>query len=537
MRSISRVFWMCAGSLALGLAGCALDDASLESAGGGGFAGNDQRPDAGANGGGAGAVVPPPEQEAESSFRSPVATSRFIWTANPESGRVALIDAVSLEVRTFQAGFGPTWLAALPSREDPDSNAAIVLNVLGHDATVLRVLPDGAVTTERAPVHADANSWAIGASGRVALAWTDAAKVEHADPTEGFQDVTVLGLGANGVSSTRLSVGYRPTRVTISADERRAFLVTEPGVSVLDLSKSPPAVLDDVIVTDDPVDDPASRDVSITPDGAYALVRLDGSPEVGVVELVSGSRVAVTLSAPVTDLDLSEDGSFALAVARATSEVALLPVPAIFSDPASFESLTLPNQTIGSAALAASGALALLYTNAVASDHLTSLDLRPGDTFLQHRTVGLRAQVSAVFPTPDAAHALALLTPGAGSTRAGAFSVVPLTANLPPKLQGTDAPPFAVALSPAPTTRAVVATRDDAQRIYEAYLARMPELRIDRVPLASAPLAVGMVPAANKAFIAQEYAEGRITFIDLSTGAPYTLTGFELAAKVVDGAR
>src|SRR3954470_15540079 len=38
---------------------------------------------------------PPPEKEVESSYRSPVATGKYVWIANPKSGRVAYIDAAS----------------------------------------------------------------------------------------------------------------------------------------------------------------------------------------------------------------------------------------------------------------------------------------------------------------------------------------------------------------------------------------------------------------------------------------------------------
>lgn len=60
---------------------------------------------------------PPPEQEVESSFRAPVTTGRYVWSANPDSGRVALIDAVTLELTIAEAGFGPTYLAALSPAE------------------------------------------------------------------------------------------------------------------------------------------------------------------------------------------------------------------------------------------------------------------------------------------------------------------------------------------------------------------------------------------------------------------------------------
>jgi hypothetical protein len=47
------------------------------------------------------------------------------------------------------------------------------------------------------------------------------------------------------------------------------------------------------------------------------------------------------------------------------------------------------------------------------------------------------------------------------------------------------------------------------------------------------PGATGIVPLAKRGFVAQKHPEGRITFIDLETGAAQTLSGFEIAARVV----
>jgi hypothetical protein len=181
------------------------------------------------------------------------------------------------------------------------------------------------------------------------------------------------------------------------------------------------------------------------------------------------------------------------------------------------------------------GDVALLYTNATPNDHLTILKTAPGADYLAYRTVALKAPVKAVFPAPDSAHAIALLSPGEGSSKPGAFSVVPLAKDLPPKIQGTDAPPMSVAISPSPSTRALVTVRDDTTKVHGVYLARMPELHVDRISLASPPLAAGMVPSAGVGWVAQKYSEGRITFINLADGTARTLTGFELGAKVVDG--
>jgi len=59
--------------------------------------------------------------------------------------------------------------------------------------------------------------------------------------------------------------------------------------------------------------------------------------------------------------------------------------------------------------------------------------------------------------------------------------------------------------------------------------------QVDRFALASPPIATGMLVAAQRAFVAQEHSEGRLTFIDLGSGQARTLTGFELGERVVDG--
>jgi len=116
------------------------------------------------------------------------------------------------------------------------------------------------------------------------------------------------------------------------------------------------------------------------------------------------------------------------------------------------------------------------------------------------------------------------------------FAAVPVTSPTPVRVQTTDAPVFAVAQSAGKTPRAVV-TVSDGNVNFSAYVVRMPELVIDKVLLPSKPLpgATGLVPDAGVAYIAQAHPQGRITFINLETGVPRTITGFEIAAKVVNG--
>lgn len=480
-------------------------------------------------------AAPPPEEEVESSFRSPVSTGKYVWAANPDSGRVALVDAKSYEIKIAEAGFGPTYLAAVPDPTNPDANVAIVLNVKSFDATLFRVAADGTISQKTLKTHKGANAWTVSPGGKWAIAWTDASQLEKPDPTEGFQDVTVISLEPGKEASTVLTVGYRPTRLSIAQNEAKAFAVTEPGVSVISLGALEPSVSALIEVTDDPLENPASRDVTITPDGTWALVRRDESAEVSLVALDTGTRTSVTLSGAVTDLDLSDDGSRAVAVVRDKSEVAVLPIPAATTDPGVIDVKAIPGELFGSVSLSPDASVALLYTNAVPSDHLTILKLGPGTDYLTHRTVALKAPVKAVFSAGDAEHAIVFQETAPGSAKAGAFSVVTTGAALSPKILGTDAPPNAVAIEPGPASEhALVTIRDDAKKKWGVYQIKLATLQVDFSALASPPLATGVVPAANAGYVAQQHPEGRITFVDFATGKLRTLTGFELGAKVVD---
>jgi len=574
---------------------------------------------AASTGGGSDGPAEPPEMELEESFRVPVVTGRFVWSANPESGRVALIDASNLDVRTLAAGLAPTFLTAVPTPGDADRNVALVINALGNDATLFDVGDGGDVASERIALHAGANAWAVSASGRYAAAWTATPASSAADPADGFQDVTVVDL-AGAPIATRLSVGYRPSRLVFDEDETRLFAITRPEITViaLDAEDGPRVVRGvDIEAGADPSTPP---DVGITPDGRFAIRALFGRKSVELIDIEGGRRVEVPVGGDVTDVDLDADGARAIAVIRggiaaepggsgggegeggapgalagaggapngqggaaggaegeggaageggatevggggapgngaggeagsadgggveggatgpeppgaSPSRVVVLPIPGAFDAPNEFDAIDIEGELFGLAAVAPESPFVLLYSNAITSDRLTILNLDDR----RHRTVTLNAPVRAVLPTLDGDHAVAVLAPPAGSSRLGAFSLVPVSEPLPPKLQGTDAPVDSVAIMPDSSGFALITTRLDTESIFETFLVRLDKLGVDSFDLASAPLATGMVPAVGAGYVAQEHPEGRITFIDLDAGRAKTLTGFELGEKVVDG--
>jgi hypothetical protein len=536
----------------------------------------------------------PPETELEPTFRAPVVTGHFVWTANPLSGRVARINADTYEVNSFEAGLGPTYLTAVPSA-DADQSRALVINALSDDATLLEADDAGAVTTHTIPVHAQANAWAVSHGGRWAIAWSNAALVSNLDVTVGFQDLTVIDLEDAAYAGKRLSVGYRPSRILIDAAEEHAYVVTEPEITVIDLvGKGGPSVLRGVRLPEADVSSLA-RDVEITDAGTLALVRTEGSPDVTLIDLISSERKTLTLSGPVTDLDLSDNGEFAVAVVRGelvapdpgagggggfagagtggaggtqangggggddlgeaggaggagdgganggaggaagvdvVSSVAVFPVPQIFDAPNDYDVFAIAGETVGSVVLAPQSSRVLLYTNATMSDRLTILDVADG----AYRTVALKAPISAMLPTADARHAIGILQPPMGSQKAGAFGLVPIEDELPPKIQATEAPVDmdSVAIDPESGKHALIVTNDGVSK-FGAYRVEFPDLRVDPLEITSMPLASGIVVDSGAGYVAQDHPEGRITFVRFEDGSARTLTGFELEVKVVDG--
>ena len=492
----------------------------------------------------------PPEIEVESRFEAPIVTGEFLWSANPESNRIAVVDAATLEVKTLEAGFGATYLAAVPMT-DPDASAAIVLNILADTATFFRIdhrQPEDPVTL---PTHADANAWVVSPSGRWAVAWSDASRFGQTDlpvqyvapdPTEGFQDLTLLLLEPEDGAprAYRRVAGYRPSRVSFDSDEGRLIVVSEDGISVFDLTdEDDPEELDLVAVDFDA----GVPDVEVTADGATALVRQPGTSEIGFVDVATGEHSAVTLPGRVSDLDLSEDGSRAVAVMREMGQVAVIPVPGAATDPASIDLVEVPG-SFGSVSLDRKSTVGVLYTNAVPTSDVAILGLEEGDDYLSLRQEQLHAPVRAVFLSPEGTHAVALLDPPEGSTNLGAFGVVPTLQRFVPKTEGTHAPATAVAVGPRECEFALVTVRDDHQPpYYGVHVVALSTLQTDFIPLASPPLSTGIIGGdLCRGYVAQRHPEGRITFIDfpvdLADGtAPVptarTLTGFELAARVI----
>lgn len=474
----------------------------------------------------------PPEMEERRQFEAPRAGARYVFVANPRRDTVAVIDSTTLAIRSIDVGDTPTHLATLPGKD-----VAVVINVGTRDASILRT-DAGGTRTSTVKVVPGANALAVAPDGRHVVAW-------YSSPARGsagagsFQDVSVIRLGERD-ESVALTVGFRPSEIEFASDGSAAFVVTEDGVSIIRFADVKGPTVAPLVPVGEVAAAVASHDVSITPDGKYALARREGQPHIQLVDLATRASRTLDLKTSVTDLDLSPTGDFALAVLRDSGTVVRLAIPDGFTDESQRRAIKIEGETVGSASLTPDGKTAVLYTTATRVERVVILELEGS---APPRPVRLKKGVRAVALAPDGRTALVVHTKEAGNPkdpnidveatidRSHGYSVVDLASAFA-KLQLTDAAVGELAITPD-AARAFVLLRDDPQSIRLAQRIHLASFLVDDFPLGSPPLSIAALTDSKRIFVSQVHAEGRISFIHWETGLVESVTGFELNGRIV----
>lgn len=496
-------------------------------------------------------VAPPPmtdggvPAETEIALGPPTGSQRFVYVAMTQQGELARIDGETLAVATTPVGAAPRAVATIPG-----SDGAVALDSANGAATVVRPVVTGGDGTRVLPTLPSLNRIDIDPTGAFAVIWFDPvrARQDGTASAGSFQDVVVARLAPGRETSVALTVGFLPRAVQFDAAGTRAYVVTQDGVSVIDLADAtehgprlvpPIAVAAPGVVAED-------LEVQVVATGDYAAVRQAGHAGVRVVGLAGaakGQTWDVPLAAPPTDIDLAPDGSRLYAVERDTATLAVIDIPGDALDPSGVDTVALAPATVGSIAVSADGARAVLYTNATLDPHVTVVEL--GRAGFPHATYPLQKAVRAVAIAPDSATAVvvAARAPGdpatAGSleemiARSPGYALVDLATGFA-KLQLTPIDPGPLVYAPDGATAYVALDGGDAAgatRAVQVVAARTGIVRT--VALGSPPSSIGVVPVAGQAFIAQRHPLGRMSFVALATGAVRTVTGFDLNSQIVD---
>lgn len=522
-------------------------------------------------------VVPPPlppEVEQDFEFELPHSGQRYVYAVNPDTDTVAVIDANSLAIQSVEAGDEPRFLQTLAG-----TDAAVVLNAGSADATVIRTA-NGKSTTTTVSVQAGTNAIAVAPDGKHAVVYFDAEQ-RSAGTSGSYQDVSILFLGDGKDRSIAMTVGFRPSKVSFSDDGKFAHVVTEDGVSILDFAEIEDKgshIARTVGISDDAK---LLSDVSITSDGAYALARRENESTLRLIDLDSGDIATLDLAtlqapsddeapmfeldggapdadagaaiepatpavpatpvinAPVTDLDLAPSGTFALAVLRNAGKVVELAIPGSFTSGKPSNVFSLDQQIVGSVSIAPDSKKALLYTTAVDNaERMIVLDVESADTQL----IKLPKAIASVTIAEDSETAFIVhkklegdpnqagIDPDTALDRAYGYSVFDFETGFS-KLQTSTTQVGPSTVVPDGSNLFVL-FNDPALSLREVHQVDLTSFVIEHIALGSPPTSIGAVADTHKVFVGQEHPDGRIAFIDWTSGELESVTGFELNSRI-----
>jgi hypothetical protein len=447
-------------------------------------------------------------------------------------------------VKSTKVGKSPKVVATIPG-----TDGAVVLDSYNGTATVVRPVGDSDTTRVLATLQR-LNRLDIDPSGRYAVIWFDLAKAiqEGNIFTVGsFQDVTVVRLAAGNEKAVNLTVGFRPREVQFDATGNRAYVITQDGVSVIDLGYATDhtATIIPPIAVADPAVSPDDIEVDVVSTGEWAAVRQVNSATLRIVNVGSapGTTHSITLASPATDIDLAPNGSRLYAVERTAKKLAVVDIPADAQNPSGIETIDLTNAAIGSLVLSQDGKRGLLFTNATADERVTILKLDQAGYPMQ--TWPLKKSIRAVAISPAGNNALLINAKMVGDPatatnfddfvdKSYGYTLLDLASGFG-KLQITPVDPGAFIYAPDGSKIYVALDGGDAVTATRALQVVTTQTGVvETKSLGSPPSSVGILPGASQAFVNQRHALGRVSFVDLLNDATRTVTGFDLNSHIVN---
>jgi len=508
-----------------------------------------------------------PEVEQALSFETPKAGKASVYVPNTNTNRVAVVNAGTFNIENLPVGTSPKYATTVPGQD-----VALVLNTGTRDAALLRTSDTGQTSVIKLEIGHDANAIAVAPDGKRAIVYLNS--TGSSVGAQSFQDLTVVDLTAGAETAKRMSVGFRPRGVQFSSDGGRAFVVTEDGISVLDfaeLAKGP--TIARLVSVGDTLGAAQSTDVQVTPSGAFALARREGDSTLRLINLVDGTIEKLSLATqlpatPVgdagvvadagagldagvsdagiptppelTDLDVSPDGTFALAVLRDRGALVRIPLPEGFRDPKTITVRRVEDQLIGSVTLSKSGTRAIAYTTAVPVEGVVMVDLTSN---APPRSIRLRKSVRAIALSDDGTRAL-VLHATSGSASPNADEDTRIDASEGYSLVDTDSGFAKLQLTPARVSASGLLLTPDGSRVFTLLngnnvktveMADLKSFQVTSVELSTPPTSIGFVPGLPgqpRVFVGQA-GEGGISFLDAVTGAKVrSVSGFEIASRI-----
>jgi hypothetical protein len=264
-----------------------------------------------------------------------------------------------------------------------------------------------------------------------------------------------------------------------------------------------------------------------------------------VTDLQSGRQTRIDLPNVPTDLDVSEDGSFAILVFARPGGSTIAEVPLPIAASPGYTIHPIGTEYVGQAVIAPDGRSLILFTSVDPGQDGAASEQDPRQRVtIARRSAGGWTELVNLFsevplksvgiaPSSRTAIFLHEQAPARNPEAPWPYTLVDIGRPFPvKKLQMVEAEPRQILLTPG-GERAIVLLRDDRKGVRRLDLIDLASFIVGDLRLGSPPESAGYVAATDKVFVSQDHPTGRITFIG-GDGTVQTVTGYELNDAVKD---
>ena len=473
----------------------------------------------------------------------PAVTRDFVVVANKNQGALTKIQSSGSlsKVTSVEIGGRPTEVFAVG-----DTNRIVAF---GRGEGSFAVVDLGAAgetdSVRRLPVLDNCNQITVSPDGLHAVLWYDNAAARAGETMGPLSEVALLDLSAAGSAPVTIGVGVNVRQVSFAADGSRAVVVSDDGASVLEIAditsnrSIPPIPLSDDGVTGQLG---ADRDVFVTEAADFAVVRRAGIDGLGIVNLETGDVRTVATGERLTDIELLGPSRELALLSPSRSAVGFVGLEAagLGSGEGSGDGVdwvALPAGTAGFLVPSADGARVFATGGDVGDNLLASISV---DTHAV-ASFNLRKNTRSLLNSSNGRYLLVVHGRAAGRPVAGepeeelvakssAVSVVDLEQGTA-KLILLPADPGAVALN-RDESQVLFTVSDESLGVRSARWIAFDSFAVQSVDFTRQPTDVGALPGSDWMFVTQSHPQGRISFLNLSTGAMREVTGFSLNAFI-----
>ncbi len=477
----------------------------------------------------------PPDTE-ESIEARPVGTGQVLFALSRASDSVAVIDPNTLEIAAVDVAPDPVALAPVAG------DSAVILSKAGRALTIVSRAASGELAAKEIPLLRQFTHVSVSPRGEYAVAWTGGDNL----PDEGAEGLVTIVSLSGAEAPVEVAAGYRHTNVFFreTAEGTSAIIAGKFEVVIVDLTD--PTRRAERVRLPDVFAEVIGREVVGGVNAEYLLIRSFAERGIGVLSVETSTITIVPLPGIPTDLDLVAGGESAVAAIRATSEVAILPLPESLTSSSAVRIVTIDSVIPGQVEVSQNGEFAAVFSTQDDVERFGWVELETGDLRVFDR---LRKLVRQIGLAPDGATAVVIHRPNPSSTNADpyeravdldeGYSVVDLSSGESQlKRTGTVAP-AELTFSPTGRTAAMTLRLDAAgARVFETV--SLETLIVDAYDLASAPEFAGTFPEVpgqptERFWVTQAHSAGRISFLDAESRQLKTATGFQLNSGISGG--